>query len=98
MTTIGQNSGGEGLSGHPLANYLPNSKLLFAFVPGIGEVYPEDNYLGVAPDYVVKKDWETIKNVKKLCPTMDGNEYGLLNNRMKWDPCVMKAIELMDEK
>ena len=96
-TLIGQNTGGEGISGNPLINYMPNSKLIFGYVDGISEVYPEDNYLGTTPHYYVKTDWDAMMNAMDLFPDMDADVYRTYQNRLKWDPCIIKAIELIEE-
>ena len=96
ITLIGQNTGGEGVSGQILQNYLPNSKLLFAFVDGVNEVYPEDNYVGTTPDYYVESNWDTIITTNTMFSNMDGIDRGTIENRAKWDPGVIKVLELIE--
>ena len=98
ITLIGQNTGGDGLSGNPLCTYLPNSKLQFTFVSSVSEVYPEDGIKGVDPDYVVVQDVDNMWLRRKLLPGAERDVYGQFENRVLWDPCVQKVLELMGEK
>ena len=97
ITLIGQNTGGEGISGQILQNYLPNSKMIFAYVDGVNEVYPEDNYVGTTPDYYVESNWDTIINTNAMFPDLEGTERGKIEYRKKWDPGMIKVLELIKE-
>ena len=96
ITLIGQNTGGEGVSGQILQHYLPNSKLIFAYVDGVNEVYPEDNYVGTTPDYYVESNWDTIIETNAMLGDMDSSERNKLENRKKWDPGIIKVYELIE--
>ena len=96
ITLIGQNTGGEGVSGQILQHYLPNSKLIFAYVDGVNEVYPEDNYVGTTPDYYVESNWDTIIAANTMLGDMDASERNKLENRKKWDPGIIKVFELIE--
>ncbi len=95
---IGQNTGGSGLSGNPLESYLPNSKLQFVFECGISDVFPEDGYAGVSPDHFVKDNWETYLKRQELLSENDTDDIMSYENRQKWDPYLLKALELIDTK
>ena len=97
ITLIGQNTGGDGLSGNPLCAYLPNSKLQFTFVSSMSERYPEDGIKGVDPDYFAVQNVDTMRLRRELFPGAERDVYGQFENRVQWDPYVQKALELMEQ-
>ncbi len=97
IPVIGQNTGGEGIAGVILGDYLPNSKLQVSFNVSMSEYLPADSYVGVEPDYAVDYDWEVWKKRRELFGDESKEVYGTLENRMQWDPYVQKAMELLGE-
>ena len=97
IPVIGQNTGGEGIGGLVLADYLPNSKLQFSFNISRSERRPADSYVGVEPDYVANHDWEVEKKRRALFGDESKEVYGTIENRLKWDPYFQKAMELINE-
>ena len=97
IPVIGQNTGGEGIGGIILGDYLPNSKLQFSFNISMSEYLPADSYVGVEPDYVVDHDWEVEKKRRALFGDEPKEVYGTIENLLKWDPYFQKAIELINE-
>ena len=97
IPVIGQNTGGEGIGGLVLADYLPNSKLQFSFNISRSERRPADSYVGVEPDYVANHDWEVEKTRRALFGDEPKEVYGTIENRLKWDPYFQKAMELINE-
>ena len=97
IPVIGQNTGGEGIAGVILGDYLPNSKLQVSFNVSMSEYLPADSYVGVEPDYVVDHDWEVEKKRRELFAGESKEVYGTIENRLKWDPYFQKAMELINE-
>lgn len=97
IPVIGQNTGGEGIAGIILGDYLPNSKLQFSFNVSMSEYLPADSYVGVEPDYVANHDWEVEKKRRALFGDESKEVYGTIENRLKWDPYFQKAMELINE-
>lgn len=97
VTLLGENTGGEGLTGNPLSYYLPESKFAFTFTPGISEQNPDDNYVGVRPDIYCPNTWENNTLADKM--TVDpeiGENAGKLEYRAAWDKPVAEALKLID--
>lgn len=61
------------------------------------EAYPEDCYAGVSPDYYVSMNWEDVLEVNEMFPDNESGEHSTYENKQKWDDCLIKALELIDE-
>lgn len=99
VTTIGNNTGGEGYSGHPMDFYLPESKFPVTFSFSVSVNHPDDNYLGTTADVFVANGWDSWMKRREILddPNFDGNIKSF-ENRLKWDEVMIEAVRLMDSK
>ena len=99
VTLLGENTGGEGLTGSPLTLYLPESKLPFTFTPGISENKPGDNYIGTSPDICCPNAWEDYLGYIEMLDDPDiGSKAGSLEYRYIWDKPFKEAIKIIDSR
>ncbi|MCR5848177.1 MAG: hypothetical protein K6G75_08690 [Lachnospiraceae bacterium] len=96
---IGNNTGGEGFSGHPLNYYLPESKIPYTMAFSVSEKFPDDNYLGIVPDVYAANGWENwlVRNELKKSLGSDGNILSY-EARMIWDDVMIEAVNMIDSK
>ena len=99
VTTIGNNTGGEGYSGHPMEYYLPESKFPVTFAFSVSKNHPDDNYLGTTADVFVANGWDSWMKRREILddPNFDGNIKSF-ENRLKWDAVMIEAVRLIDSK
>ena len=99
VTTIGNNTGGEGYSGHPMDFYLPESKFPVTYSFSVSVNHPDDNYLGTTADVFVANGWDNWMKRREILddPNFDGNIKSF-ENRLKWDEVMIEAVRLMDSK
>ena len=93
-TIIGSNTGGEGLSGSYIVEVLPNSKLVFRYMPSIS--LDAESPCGTSPHILVANSVEDIsKNIELIRNNEDASTY---ENRLKWDSVLLRAIEEIEKK
>ena len=99
VTLLGENTGGEGLTGDPLTYYLPESKLSFSFTPDVSEYDPDNSYVGTRPDFYCPNRWENYLLVKALAddPAV-GKKYSSYEYRQRWDRPLIEALKLIDSQ
>jgi hypothetical protein len=93
-TVIGTNTGGEGVCGTILQCYLPESRFMFCYAPTVNTEFPEDSYLGTAPDiYMPYTVDEYLARVELFNQGTNPNGY---KTRMEWDKTLQKAVEMAE--
>ncbi len=99
VTIIGNNTSGEGFSGHPMAYYLPESKICYAVSVSVSETFPDNNYLGTLPDIQIDNDWECYYTRQELMD-LNGRTDDLtsLEGRLQWDKTMIEVINIIDSK
>lgn len=92
---IGNNTGGEGLMNSFMAHELPNSKLVFVYMPG-GALNPDgsDNSVyGTSPDiYVMQSDDDFYTQLSLL---EDGVDISDFNEKLKYDTVLKYTMEYL---
>ena len=97
VTIIGENTKGEGLCGHPLCYYLPESKMIFVSVSGVSERDPLNNVIGTEPDIYMGNGLKERMAQEELMNDYDVSE--LRNNldlRAKWDKVMKYVLDDID--
>lgn len=92
---IGTNTAGEGLATSFCADSLPNSGLVFIYMPCLAfNTDGTDNSLyGTAPDIYIEQTSESFYNQRNLqMQDMDIYEY---QNRLLWDNVLLHVIDLI---
>ena len=99
VTVIGNNTHGEGFSGHPMNYYLPESKFIFSMTFSVSEAYPDDNYLGTVPDIYVANTWNEWLKKQELTDDPDCTvDLSSFEGRLMWDAVMIKTYELIENK
>ena len=99
MTVIGNNTHGEGFSGHPMNYYLPESKFIFSMTFSVSESYPDDNHLGTVPDIYVANTWNEWLRKQELTDDPDCTvDLSSFEGRLMWDAVMIKTYELIENK
>ena len=97
VTILGENTSGEGLTGNPLAYYLPESKFPIVISTALSERCPDDNYVGVVPDIYCPMKWEDMIKRKELSDDPQIKDHvSSYEYRQQWDPTVIEALKLID--
>ncbi|MBR2524731.1 MAG: hypothetical protein IKE53_09900 [Clostridiales bacterium] len=94
-TVVGTNTKGEGICGSPFNCYLPNSHFLFVYVPTVSVEYPEDTYLGTAPDIYITRTLDEYFMARDMAG--EGVDVGSFESRCIWDGALIKVLDMIDE-
>ena len=92
---IGNNTGGEGLMGSFIANSLPNSKLVFIYMPGkaLTADGTDNSSYGTSPDIYISQSYESFYKLQQLQKN-NKNPY-IFENQLLWDEVLIKAIDII---
>ncbi len=95
---IGENTMGEGLASTYCAEVLPNSNLVFYFMPG--KAYNQDgtdnSTYGTAPMVYVNQNENSFRLYENLI--LDNEDPNTYENRLKWDNVLIETLKIIKEK
>lgn len=95
-TLFGENTGGEGLMNSYIADIMPNSHLVFVYMPGkaLNSDNTDNSAFGTQPDVYVDM---TIDGYYKM-NDMEKQKKDIqsFDNRLLWDNVLQKAVEKID--
>lgn len=95
---IGNNTGGEGLAGSFISDVLPNSKLVYVYMPSkaLNKDGTDNSTYGTAPDVYSGFSAEEYNYMKDL--ETKGENVNGYKSRLKWDKTLLEAIEILNTK
>ena len=97
-TIIGNNTGGEGLMGSYVADSLPNSKLVFVYMPGGAKNSDgtDNSVVGTAPDKYVSTSMEEIKKMREIGVSFMNSEN--IEKVIQYDSVLKSGIEFLNNQ
>jgi len=95
-TLVGSNTGGEGLMNSFLVDYLPESGIVFTYMPALSfnEEGKNNGVYGTAPHYYAHDYVEGVYPNKAEYNARGEDPYTYVN-RLEWDAVLNKAIDLI---
>ena len=94
---IGSNTMGEGIFANYYMDILPNSKMVYLFIPSYAENTDgmDNSVYGTSPDIYSELSIENFIIQQELIE--NGEDPYTYENRLKWDNVLIKTLELIKE-
>lgn len=94
VTIIGTHTRGEGLVGTSFMELMPNSKLVYIYMPSTANNSDGTSNIiyGTAPDIYIENNAESYIARQKIA------DFSAYKNRLKWDNVLIETLEIIKEK
>lgn len=94
VTVIGSRTGGEGICGHTVMAALPESRLVFCFMPSRNAEGENNAVYGTEPHYCIGEEQDTFLKRRQIIS--EGKYPYYYKNRLAWDSVLNKTLEIID--